>query len=51
MKITQKDYIKANKKASREIELEDSTGFKAVNKTHKSKKTYTRKRKHKEDKE
>ena len=42
-----KDYLKANRRGSRQAELEDSTGFKQVTKPHKSKKTYTRKSKHK----
>jgi hypothetical protein len=37
------DYIKANRRGSREAELENSTGFKAVTKIHKSEKTYNRK--------
>ena len=47
MKITKEDYIKANKKADREISIEDSTGFVSTHKIHKSKKSYTRKKKHK----
>ena len=43
------DYIKANRKGSRDAELEDSTGWKSSHKVHASKKTYTRKRKHKND--
>ena len=42
-----KSYIKANRKGSRDAELEDSTGWTAVRKVHRSKKTYTRKEKHK----
>ena len=42
------DYIKANRRGSREAELEFANGFRAVHKTHKSKKTYARKGKHKE---
>ena len=42
-----KDYIKANRRGSREAELENSTGFVAVSKPHRSKKIYTRKLKHK----
>ncbi len=42
-RITQDDYIRAVKKANREIELENSTGFKAVTRIHKSKKAYNRK--------
>ena len=41
------DYIKANRKGSREAELENSTGFKSVHKIHLSKKRYKRKDKHK----
>ena len=48
MKITIKDYIKANKRANRLLELEFSTGWQAKNKIFKSKKTYTRKTKHKD---
>lgn len=39
-----KDYIKANRKGSRDAGLENSTGWIAVKKVHKSKKTYDRKR-------
>lgn len=42
MKITKLDYIKAVKKADREIEM--NNGFKCVNKIHKSEKVYSRKR-------
>jgi hypothetical protein len=41
------DYLKANRKGSRDAELENSTGFVSKHKTHKSKKNYTRKLKHK----
>jgi len=41
------DYIKANRKGSREAELEVENGWKASHKVHSSKKTYTRKTKHK----
>lgn len=50
MRITESDYIKANRKASREAEIENHThsiGFKRV---HKSKKVYDRKRNKAEDK-
>lgn len=47
MKMTKEQYIKANRKGSREAELEYNTGFIAVHKVHKSKKNYTRKLKHK----
>jgi hypothetical protein len=40
-------YIKANRKGSRQAELESENGFTAKHKTHKSKKTYNRKSKHK----
>lgn len=38
------DYIKANRKASREIELETHVGWVAVDRPHKNKKLYDRKR-------
>jgi hypothetical protein len=41
--FTTHDYIKAVKRADREIALENSSGFKAVTKVHKSKKAYDRK--------
>ncbi len=41
-----KDYIKANRRGSRDAELENSSGWKAVRKIHRSKRTYTRKDKH-----
>lgn len=41
------DYVKANRKASREVELDNEKGFTSKNFTHKSKKKYTRKPKHK----
>lgn len=43
-KITIEDYIKAVKKADREIQLENSIGWSASTKVHKSKKIYDRKR-------
>lgn len=46
-KITAQDLHKADRKASREIELENATGWSAKNKAHKSAKTYSRKDKHK----
>lgn len=46
-KFTIKDTIKANKKASRELALENSTGWTSQHKVHKSEKNYTRKTKHK----
>ena len=42
-KITQKDFIKANRRGSRMAELEDSTGFASNHKVHRSKKSYSRK--------
>lgn len=42
-RVTQVDYVKAVKRANREMELQNSTGFKATTKIHKSKKTYNRK--------
>lgn len=43
-KITIDDYIKAVKKADREIQLESAVGWTAATKVHKSKKLYDRKR-------
>lgn len=45
LRITNKDYIKAVKKADREIGLEN--GFKSTHKIFRSKKLYNRKKKHK----
>ncbi|MDU1903672.1 MAG: hypothetical protein E6772_02715 [Dysgonomonas sp.] len=42
-KITIEDYIKAVKKADREIQLETSVGWTSTTKVHKSKKIYNRK--------
>ena len=36
----------SNRKISREIELENKSGWTAIHKTHKSKKNYSRKNKH-----
>ena len=41
------DYIKANRRGSREAELENETGFTAKHVVHTSKMNYTRKTKHK----
>ena len=41
-KITIKDYIKANRKGSRDAELEVSSGFSSKHKIHNSKKAYKR---------
>lgn len=48
-KFTREDSLKANRVASREIELTNSTGWVAVRKAHKSIKDYTRKPKHKKN--
>ena len=45
MKNKLSSYIKASRKGSREAELENSTGWKAVLKIHKSKKIYSRNKK------
>ena len=42
-KITIEDYIKAVKKADRDIQLETSVGWVSVDKVHTSKKAYNRK--------
>lgn len=42
-KISIEDYIKAVKKADREIGLKQQAGWVATNKVHKSKKIYDRK--------
>ena len=39
--------MRANRKASREMELQNSTGWVSTHKAHKSAKDYTRKPKHK----
>ena len=41
------DYIKANRRGSRDAELEFSNGWASKSVAHKSKKNYTRKSKHK----
>lgn len=46
-RITHMDIIKMNRKVSRDAALCDSSGWTATNKVHRSKKTYTRKHKHK----
>lgn len=43
-KYTLNEYIKANRKGSREAELELSPGWVSKHKIHKSKKQYNRKR-------
>lgn len=40
-------WIKANRKGSRDAELENQTGWVKKHKAHKNKKKYTRKKKHK----
>lgn len=45
MHVSLEDYINANRKASREIELERNGGrWKAVDRPHRNKKKYDRKR-------
>lgn len=46
-KATQVHIMNAYKKASREMELENATGWVAKHKVHKSEKDYNRKPKHK----
>jgi len=46
-KVTKDHILCAYRKASREMELENSTGWVCKNKAHKSAKDYTRKQKHK----
>lgn len=41
------DFLKASRRGSRDAELENSTGFRSVNKKHKSLKDYKRRPKHK----
>lgn len=36
MKITENDYLKANRKGSRDAEMENSSGWKSTHKIHKS---------------
>ncbi len=49
-KFTLSDYIKANRKASREAEIENHMRPVHINRVHKSKKVYDRKRSKAEDK-
>lgn len=44
LKVTATDYIKAIRKGNREAQLEESAGWKAVEKPHENKKAYNRKR-------
>lgn len=46
-KVTKDHILSAYRKASREMELENSTGWTCKTKAHKSAKDYTRKAKHK----
>ena len=48
-KVTQEEVLKIYKSASREMELENATGWVAKHKVHKSEKDYNRKPKHKKD--
>jgi hypothetical protein len=50
MRITRDDYIKANRKASREAEIQDHTHPISFKRVHKSKKVYDRKRSKAENK-
>jgi hypothetical protein len=45
--FTKLDSLKASKKAAREMDLKNSTGWISTHKAHKSAKDYTRKPKHK----
>jgi hypothetical protein len=47
--FTKLDSLNASKKASREMELENSTGWVSKHKVHKSVKDYNRKLKHKNE--
>ena len=49
--MNQMDYIRANRKGSRDAELEREAGWTAVRKVHKSSKNYTRKLKHRNNEE
>ena len=46
-KFTKEDAMRANRMASREMDLVNSTGWVSVRKAHKSVKDYTRNPKHK----
>jgi hypothetical protein len=41
------EYVKANRRGSREFEIEFSTGWTSKHKVHSTEKTYSRKNKHK----
>ena len=47
--VSKEQLMKASRKASRELELENSIGWVSTHKVHKSKKTYNRTKKHKKD--
>lgn len=47
LKITKDQIIKMNRKVSRDESLIDGNGWTATHKVHRSKKTYSRKEKHK----
>jgi hypothetical protein len=48
-RITKEQIIKSRKKASREMEVQNSIGWTATHKVHKTAKNYTRKPKYKKD--
>lgn len=48
-KITKEQIIKSRKKASRDMEVQNSIGWTATHKVHKSSKNYSRKSKYKKD--
>ena len=48
-KITKEQIIKSRKRKSRELEIENSIGWSATHKVHKTIKDYTRKPKYKKD--
>ncbi len=48
-KFTKQDSLKASRKAARQLDLSNSTGWCQVLKVHKSPKDYTRKPKHRLD--
>lgn len=48
-KITKEQIIKSRKKASRDMEVQNSIGWTATHKVHKTAKNYTRKPKYKKD--
>ncbi len=43
LKITVADYLKAVKKADRDIQISEQIGFQSTTKVHKNKKSYNRK--------